>query len=353
MKTNMMKMKDFRCILIPVLLLTGACTALPRTEGWLEGNPVTVSLSMGVSSFGHAGMAGAGADTGAADAAAFDATLQNSAGTRSTSPHTYEVENLIHDIWLIQFNSRGQYVNASYYPREGLAGQVIENESFELMSLSESTVCIVANTMNPDLSWPDNLPAFKRTLLDVGANNELALDRMPMCGYWIGDVTADLSLSVILSRMMTRINLVINNNTGQRLSGIRAELEHIPAKAYVYPQARQEALPADAYLDEAFTDEDTGTMADGESWLLYHYIAPNICSGAENATTLKITSGGMEWNVALGNNSPSSSQRNYTLYANNYYTFTLNLGPEQRMAAGEDSVKYSELKRETVKGKGL
>ena len=228
MKTNMMKMKDFRCILIPVLLLTGACTALPRTEGWLEGNPVTVSLSMGVSSFGHAGMAGAGADTGAADA-----MLQNPAGTRSTSPHTYEVENLIHDIWLIQFNSRGQYVNASYYPREGLAGQVIENESFELMSLSESTVCIVANTMNPDLSWPDNLPAFKRTLLDVGANNELALDRMPMCGYWIGDVTADLSLSVILSRMMTRINLVINNNTGQRLSGIRAELEHIPAKAYV------------------------------------------------------------------------------------------------------------------------
>lgn len=337
MKTNMMKMKNFRYILIPMLLLTGACTALPRTEGFPEGNPVTVSLSMGVSSFGHDGMTDAAADTGVADAAAFDATLQNPAGTRSTSPHTYEVENLIHDIWLIQFNSRGQYVNASYYPREGLAGQVIENESFGLMALSGSTVCIVANTMNPDLSWPDNLPAFKRTLLDVGANNELALDRMPMCGYWIGNVTEGLALSVILSRMMTRINLIINNNTGQELSGLRAELDHIPTKAYVYPQARQTALSSDAYLNQAFTDESTETIADGESWQLYHYIAPNICSGVENATTLKITSGEMEWNVALGNNSPSSSQRNYTLYANNYYTFTLNLKPEQGVSAGEAS----------------
>lgn len=314
--------------LITGIIILSGCSALQSPDATPEeyGDPVTVSLSMGASPFGQNGPANA-------DAAA----PSGSAATRTTSPHTYEVENLIHDIWLIQFNSRGQYVNSWYHSREGKGSQVVENEIFELIALDDCTVCLVVNTDDPDLSWPDNLPAFKRTLLDVGANNELALDRMPMCGYWIGNVTEGLALSVILSRMMTRINLIINNNTGQELSGLRAELDHIPTKAYVYPQARQTALSSDAYLNQAFTDESTETIADGESWQLYHYIAPNICSGVENATTLKITSGEMEWNVALGNNSPSSSTRNYTLYANNYYTFTLNLKPEQGVSAGEAS----------------
>lgn len=247
---------------------------------------------------------------------------------RASAPHLPEVENLIYDIWVLQFNENGILLNTDtkYYPREGESGLYVEDFEATLIAAQNSTVCLVVNTNAPAISWPNNFPAFQRMLLDVEASNDLSLrDRMPMCGYWQGDVTGDGQvLSALLCRMMTRINLVVNNQTGAALEGGTIALENVPTKAYVYPRINQEALPDDAYTSESFSDS-FASIASEASQEFYYYIAPNICSGEDHATKVTVTSGGKTWSVTLGTSAPDEADRIYTLYANNYYTFTLNL----------------------------
>lgn len=249
-------------------------------------------------------------------------------GTRASAPHVPEVENLIYDIWVLQFNENGILLDTDtkYYPREDESGLYVEDFGATLIAAQNSTVCLVVNTNDPDISWPNNFPAFQRMLLDVQASNDLSRrNRMPMCGYWQGDVTGDGQvLSALLCRMMTRINLVVNNQTGAALADGTVRLENVPTKAYVYPRINQETLPDDAYTSEGFSDIFT-SIASEASQEFYYYIAPNICSGEDHATKVTVTSGDKTWSVTLGTSAPDESDRIYTLYANNYYTFTLNL----------------------------
>lgn len=149
--------------------------------------------------------------------------------TRASDPHVPEVENLIYDIWVLQFNENGILLDTEtkYYPREGESGLFVENFKATLIAAQNSTVCLVVNTNNPTISWPNNFPAFQRMLLDVQASNDLSRrDRMPMCGYWQGNVNGDGQvLSALLCRMMTRINLVVNNQTGDALADGTVRLE--------------------------------------------------------------------------------------------------------------------------------
>ena len=259
--------------------------------------------------------------------AAGTAATTEAPGTRATAPYTPEVENLIHDIWVVQFNDRGQRLTLGqpYHDRAG--SLYVDNFEVELVVAENSTVCLVANTSDGTLTWPDNLPAFRETLLPIGVDNELKLDRMPMCGYWQGDVTTEGQvLSVLLCRMMTRINLVLNNETGAAITDPTVTLTGIPAQAYVYPRLQQTALPDEAYLSGNFEDRLTGTtLKPGDSQELYYYIAPNICTNETHATKVTVTADGKTWAVTLGTEPPDTADRTYTLYANNYYTFTLNL----------------------------
>lgn len=253
---------------------------------------------------------------------------EEGAGTRASAPHTPEVENLIHDIWVLQFNERGILLNTEtkYFPREGEAGLFVENFEVQLIAAQNSTVCLVVNTGDPDIEWPNNFPDFQTTLLDIQASNDLSTrERMPMCGYWIGNVTGEMALSAMLCRMMTRVNLVISNGTGAPLTDVIVELSSIPTKAYVYPRTNQDALPDDAYVTGGPWSDIVEEIPAGGSVQLYYYFAPNICSDETNATKASITSGERTWSVTLGSDSPDEADRDFTLYANNYYTFTLNL----------------------------
>lgn len=246
--------------------------------------------------------------------------------TRTTAPYTPEVENLIRDIWVLQFNENGILLNTEtkYYPRSGESDLFVEDFEATLIAAQNSTVCLVINTGDADIEWPNNLPAFQRMLLDVQVNVPRR-DRMPMCGYWRGDVTGGQALSVLLCRMMTRINLVLNNETGRNLKRPIVSLSNVPTQAYVYPRTDQDPLPSEAYLTGTLTDELTETIPSGEACQLYYYIAPNICAGEEHATQVTITADNKTWRVTLGTDAPDVVDRDYTLYANNYYTFTLNL----------------------------
>lgn len=247
--------------------------------------------------------------------------------TRALAPHLPEVENLIYDIWVLQFNKNGILLDTGtkYYPRDGESGLYVEDFEATLIAAQNSTVCLVVNTNDRTISWPNNFPAFQRMLLDVQASNDLSLrNRMPMCGYWQGNVNGDGQvLSALLCCMMTRINLVVNNQTGDALAGGTVALDNVPTMAYVYPRINQEALPDNAYTSEVFSD--SLSISSGDSQEFYYYIAPNICSGEGDATKVTVTSGGKTWSVTLGTSAPDEADRIYTLYANNYYTFTLNL----------------------------
>lgn len=270
--------------------------------------------------------------------------------TRALAPHIPEVENLINDVWVVQFNAQGVRIGMEYYPREGEAGLYIENFDVELITAQNSTVCLVANTDNASQTWPNNFPAFRQMLLDIEASNDLSQrDRIPMCGYWVGDVTEGMSLSVMLCRMMTRINLVLNNATGVGLNDLTVALTNVPTEAYVFPATNQPTLSQSAYLATQFTDKPFATegegetgdgeteeeekepdFADGGSLSLYYYMAPNICEDGTYATTVTITAtdeDGKErkWKTTLGTDAPGTAGRDFKLYANNFYTFTLNL----------------------------
>lgn len=248
--------------------------------------------------------------------------------TRATAPHTPEVENLIHDIWVLQFNESGILLDTpeKYFPREGESGLYVEDFRVTLIAAQNSTVCLVVNTNGPSIVWPNNLPDFQKMLLKINASNDLSeRDRMPMCGYWKGNVTdVNQVLTVMLCRMMTRVNLVLNNETGAELTDLSVTLDKVPTRAYVYPSINQTALPDGAYSEGTWTDESL-SIAAGGSQQLYYYMAPNICSDGTNATQVTVTSGGKTWTVTLGTDAPGTTNRDYALYANNYYTFTLNL----------------------------
>ena len=247
--------------------------------------------------------------------------------TRATVAHIPEVENLIRDIWVIQFNANGVRLREEHYDRNGEAGLYVENFEIPLVAASNSTVCLVVNTGNPNLNWANNFPDFQKQLLDIQASNDLSLrDRIPMCGYWLGNTTENQSLSASLCRMMTRIDLVINNQTGQTLTHAIVTLDNVHTEAYIYTQTQQDPLPPSAYSESSFTDTLQGNFNDGSSKTLYYYFAPNICEDESLATKVTITAKETTWQVILGTDSPTNSiGRDYSLYANNYYTFTLNL----------------------------
>ena len=48
--------------------------------------------------------------------------------TRASAPHLPEVENLIYDIWVLQFNENGILLDTEtkYYPREGESSLYVE-----------------------------------------------------------------------------------------------------------------------------------------------------------------------------------------------------------------------------------
>ena len=249
-------------------------------------------------------------------------------GTRATAPHTPEVENLIHDIWVLQFNESGILLDTpeKYFPRNDESGLYVEDFRVTLIAAQNSTVCLVVNTNDPSIVWPNNLPDFQKMLLEINASNDLSeRDRMPMCGYWKGNVTdVNQVLTVMLCRMMTRVNLVLNNETEAALTDLSVTLDKVPTQAYVYPSINQAALPDGAYSEETWTDKSL-SIAAGGSQQLYYYMAPNICSSETNATKVTVSSGSKTWTVTLGTDAPGTTNRDYALYANNYYTFTLNL----------------------------
>ncbi len=274
--------------------------------------------------------------------------------TKSLLPYIPDAENLIGDIWVVQYSSRGILLPRSiYHYRTSDSGDMVVDDLYYAdattsgVALVESeedcTVCFIANMGdNIPSEWPDNIYSFKEVMLPVlDADASVNPARLPMCGYYYGPVKHGTKVSASLGRMIARLNIVIDNQTGEDISNLNVALTNTPRYAHIFPVSDKVPLNT-AETEASRTHRDTGiTLKQWESVNLYYYIAPNLY-GEDWPTTLWVTChldntgedarGGM----ILGDTVPDASdqsvyppvqnpERNYMLYPNNNYTFTINL----------------------------
>ena len=274
--------------------------------------------------------------------------------TRSLTPYIPDVENLIGDIWVVQYSSRGVLLPRSiYHYRAGDFGDmVVDNMYYASSSASgvalvesaeDCTVCFIANMgNNVPAEWPDNLFSFQELMMPVlDADNTVNPARLPMCGYYYGPVQHGTKVSVSLGRMIARLNIVIDNQTGENISNLDVRLVNAPRYAHFFPIS--DAVPFNEAENESVrTNRDSGmSLIAWESLNLYYYIAPNLYGEIWPTTLyvnchLDVTDQDAAGAMILGDAAPDeyeqdfyppvvNPERDMRLYPNNNYTFTVNL----------------------------
>lgn len=269
--------------------------------------------------------------------------------TKSLIPYIPDVENLIYDIWVVQYSSRGVLLpRSTYHYRTDAAGSlVVDNvywsdsseSGFALVESDEPcTVCFIANMGDNVPQWPDNIFSFKEIMMPIlSTDYSEELTRTPMCGYYHGPVTHGMRVNVSLGRMITRLNIVVSNQTGEDMTDLLISIDNAPRYAHLYPNTS--LTPLNPAEEDKRNYSDGGiSLSAGESINVYYYIAPNLY-GEEWPTTIWTTCnvGGvpMKGAMILGDTPPDSSEntsfppevntkRDLRLYPNNQYTFTIN-----------------------------
>lgn len=256
-------------------------------------------------------------------------TLNGAPLAKADSPLIPDVENLIYDVWILQYDKMGLLIDkGTDHKRATSPGSLTATVATTFAVGEGNTICVLANLDKGNASaartWPQTLSEFKTSCDvvdlsdDINAANDGTLEDMPMFGYWEGGISVETNnVQVSLGRMLTRINLVINNQSGSTQTV--ESMSKVSKKVYVFPDVDHAALPDDAYMT---VDNINRVVASGKTAELYFYMAPNFTAGEENATKLKI---GEDKTVILSNGAPSDSPRDFNLYHNSNYTFTINV----------------------------
>lgn len=254
--------------------------------------------------------------------------------TKGTEPFIPDVENLIYNVWVIQYSNRGVYLTDTYFETGGVTE--IRNKAVTLRTSDVCTLCLLVNAGPSPLGeegWPDNLTSYKQKALFIDVN-DLERTMMPMNGFYQGAISSSShTLNVALGRMMTRINIVINNRTGEEITELVISLTDVPNKCSLFPSINY-MVPDKSILpvlrDPLWGEESAVTLANEESKTYYYYIAPNMYGYNQPTrlyTTCKVGGIDMKADMTLSDDSPAipESERDYRLYPNNNYTFTINL----------------------------
>ena len=247
---------------------------------------------------------------------------------KADSPLIPDVENLIYDVWILQYDKMGLLIDkGTAHERATSSGSLTATVTTTFAVGEGNTICVLANLDKGNTSaartWPQTLNEFKTSCDvvdlsdDINAANVGTLEDMPMFGYWEGDISVETNnVQVSLGRMLTRINLVINNQSGSTQTV--KSMSNVSKKVYAFPDVDHAALPDGAYMT---VDNINRVVASGETAELYFYMAPNFTAGEKNATKLNIG----DKTVILSNGAPSDSPRDFNLYHNSNYTFTINV----------------------------
>lgn len=294
--------------------------------------------------------------------------MEGNADTRATSPRIPDVENLIYDVWILQYTKDAGFALLSqkhvyHLNTDATTGSTsLSWPSSEVSFLGmDSYICVIANRNpgNPtqdrtaiydseeDALNADIFSNFKSTLVTVPIEgiNEGTVDQILMCGYWEGKPTEGASINVTLGRMIARLNVTITNSASNSFSvdtknnldrRLTIKLQNVPTKTYLFPSV--DAAPLDATYDGynyITLKEDEVVISKGKSISRYYYVAPNYCTTEEGATNFyfqynnnKTTSSVLDLKsatIVLGTDAPGTSNRDLNLYHNTIYNFTITL----------------------------
>lgn len=245
-------------------------------------------------------------------------------GSKALQPNIPDVENYIYDIHVIQYSERGVFLTTGHY-RQGQAGaMIVKDLEVSLVEAKNSTICLLVNNGAYDELWPDNILSYRELLVPVAVGS--GSDRTMMQGYLIGDVYDGMHLNIGLGRMMTRLNVVINNKTGSDIADLDVSLSNVPYMAYAYPAA-ESILPPEAYAQDGLLYDNDISLPAENSVTLYYYMAPNLCEDIDYVTMLNVSADGRSGILQLSTDKPSAegAAADLKLYPNNNYTFTVNL----------------------------
>ena len=268
--------------------------------------------------------------------------------SKALNPLIPDVENLIHDVWVIQFSERGVLYTGTdrFYRTSGEDGARFLTLEAQVMS-GKSTICLLANLNKVNEtkaffdietlqeSLPDNLPEFRKTLLDMTdlihhINTNTKPKAIPMFGYWEGTIGSgspalgNSNLNVTLGRMLCRVNVSIFNKADPKLTELK--FTNASNKAYFFPGISSEALPEDAYCTNPEANTFTLSLDKGYDGTMYFYWAPNFCYGKENATMMTFSDeNGKSYSCYITNSSASDENCDYNMYHNCNYTVSVTI----------------------------
>lgn len=249
--------------------------------------------------------------------------------TRSIKPMPLEDANKIYHLWLLQYNKEGSLV------------KVVEKKDinqFGVLSLSwsptlnagQSTICLIANLGNSKpAEWPTFLADLQKTeLLSLPISGKgLYEGKMYMFGYYEGNIQNGSNLNILMGRMTACINIVITSEFSYEYT-ISANITNAVTNTHYFPMETGETSGQLTYSN--FSDSKAGTTKKSKPLTLYYYTGENINPATDKRTSITIMAERngytKTYTIDLGSESPAvATDRNYSLYRNNNYTFNINL----------------------------
>jgi hypothetical protein len=268
-----------------------------------EGTPVTVKLNLSTS------------------------PLAGEVTTRATASYTADVENLIHDVRVLQYNSMGILIanDLCFDTSDGGGVTQVNNVTADLIAAKNCTLVALVNMEGREFSYPELLSTLRKTKYDISFDADT--DRLPMKGAYTGDVTSGQSLNFTLGRLAVRVNLVLTNSYNT-LSNATIQLTHIPLRTYLYTDTEEaEDLSSEDYGDgneSLYKTTLSSLKKSSTSTYYYFYLLPNYCSSRENASVLTFQ-GTYSKKVKTFTYHLGEDAAGYTLYPNSIYNVTLTL----------------------------
>lgn len=256
---------------------------------------------------------------------------------RSSFPLPPEKENLIHDIWIFQYDAQGILRERFTQRFREKDSGILKLNSFSarLAPLKNCTVCMVANLNpgeeNPPAHWPDTWSQFLEEYTTIAYSSTPDESGLPtieglyMFGCYHGDISGSAEtptvINIALGRMLSRLNLTVTNETGVNLSDFKITIENVVTKAYFYPRTEN---PVFATEDLTSFTSSLSSMASNASTTLYYYVAPNMNPAPGKETRIKVDAKKNGVSVSATVNMGGSLQ-NTTINRNNNYTISLTL----------------------------
>lgn len=259
--------------------------------------------------------------------------------TRATDQMALENCNLMYNLVLLHYNSNQVLTEVEYDSDSSLSQGMYETTWAPTLTTGDDDyVVLLANVkqdndgLETQQKWEDmgasrfaNLRDVMTTALPLTDGSDGSYDstkKMFMMGYYHGAITSNMNLNVMMGRMASCIKLVITPTSGS-VTVTNVKIENAVMNTYFFPATSSTGLSFGTYTDAL----SSNNVAKASSPLtLYYYTGENINPEESHRTSATITTNKGTFSVVLGSDSPAvTTNRNYSLYRNNTYTFTLNI----------------------------